>query len=84
MSILTKEVDVKVNGKTIDYYKSLGYEVPMKKASESYCKKTGKEFIYDLSKTFKVKVDDLQKGSNIKIDVLCDYCCEDVLTMAYD
>lgn len=84
MPILTKEVEIKVNGKTVDYYKSLGYEIPMKKASKSYYKKTKKEFIYDLDKTFKVKVDDLQKGSNIKIDVLCDYCHKEILSMTYD
>jgi very-short-patch-repair endonuclease len=37
-----------------------------------------------LSKLLTVKINDLQKRSNVKIDVLCDYCCEEILTMTYD
>ena len=83
MPILTKEVEVKVNGKTIKYYENLGYEIPTKPASHNG-RSVKKEFVYDFSKTFKVKVDDLQPNSDIKIDVLCDYCHKEVLTMKRD
>lgn len=84
MPILTKEVKVKANSMTIKYYEELGYEIPMKKSSKEYYRRTGKEFCYDLGKTFIVKVDDLQKGSDVKIDVLCDYCRKEILTLTYD
>ena len=84
MPILTKEVEVKVNSKTIKHYESLGYKIPIKKASHNVYKTTGKEYVYDFSKTFIVKIDDLQKNSDIKIDVLCDYCHKETLTMTYD
>lgn len=83
MPILTKEVNVKVNSKTIKYYESLGYKIPMKKASYNVRKTTGKEYVYDFSKTFIVKIDDLQKNSDIKIEVLCDYCHKEIFTMTY-
>lgn len=81
--LLTKEVEVKVNSYTVDYYKSLGYEIPMKKATESTRKKYKKDFVYDFSKTIIVQIQDLQMGSHIKVDVLCDYCKKNVITMKY-
>lgn len=33
--------------------------------------------------TVVVKVEDLQSGSNVKIQYLCDYCKEEVITIAY-
>lgn len=82
--ILTKEVDVRVNSKTVKYYESLGYNIPKKIASYNVRKTTGKEYVYDCSKTFLVKIEDLQKNSDIKIDVLCDYCNKEIITMTYD
>jgi hypothetical protein len=32
MPILTKEVEVRVNSKTIEHYQSLGYKIPTKKS----------------------------------------------------
>ena len=34
MSLIEKEVEVRLNGNNIEYYKSLGYEIPMKKATK--------------------------------------------------
>ena len=82
--ILTKEAEVKVNGKTIKYYESLGYNIPTKKASYNVHKTTGKDYVYDLNKTFTVKIKDLQKNSEVKIEALCDYCNKEILTMTYD
>lgn len=64
MPILTKEVEIKLWGKTVKYYNNLGYE--------------GKH-----GDIISVKVEDLSKGSNVKIKYLCDYCKEEVLTIVY-
>ena len=47
--LLTKEVEVKVNSSTIKHYESLGYQIPMRKASKSIFQHTGREFAYDLN-----------------------------------
>lgn len=83
MPVLTKEVEVKINSKTVKYYESLGYDIPMKKASDSHYKRYGKEFMYDFGKTIVVDTNDLTKGSNIEIEVLCDSCMETVMTVPY-
>lgn len=62
--ILTKEVKVKLWGKTVKYYNDLGYDG-----------KRGDVIV--------VKVEDLPKGSNVKIKYLCDYCEEEILTIVY-
>lgn len=64
MPILTKEVEIKLWGKTVKYYNDLGYR--------------GKH-----GDVITVKVEDLQNGSNVKIQYLCDYCEKEVITMAY-
>ena len=64
MGIITKEVEIKLWGRTAKYYNNLGYN--------------GKH-----GDIITVKVEDLQKGSNVKIQYLCDYCKKEVLTMAY-
>ena len=82
--LLTKEVEVKVNTYTIKYYESLGYQIPMRRASKSTFRRTGRELAYDLSNTFTVKVSDLPKRSNVKIDVICDCCGEVVNDIVYE
>lgn len=74
MPIITKEVEIKVNPKNVDYYKLLGYEIPMRKASKSTWYKHKKEFVYDTGKTIIVKTKDLPSNSNIKVCVKCDVC----------
>jgi very-short-patch-repair endonuclease len=81
--LLTKEVEIKVNGATASYYKSLGYEIPMRKASKSYYDRTKKEFVYDTSKTIVVKVSDLPKYSEICVNVLCDMCKKNITPVRY-
>lgn len=83
MGIITKEVEIKVNGYTAGYYESLGYKVPTKRASKSTYERYKKEFVYDTSKTITVKVNDLPKNSEIHIDVLCDMCNKSVASMRY-
>lgn len=83
MGIITKEVEVKINGFTAKHYESLGYEIPMKKASKLTYEKYKKEFVYDTNKTIIVKVNDLLKNSGAYVDVLCDVCNETVVSMKY-
>lgn len=63
--LLTKEVEVKVWGKTVKHFNALGYNV-----------KHG-----DI---ITVKVDDLPKGSKVKIKVVCDFCGEERYISYYD
>lgn len=81
--LLTQEVEIKVRPYTLEHYKSLGYEIPMKKSSKSYFNKTGKEYVYDLSKPILVKVKDLSSGSHAKVEALCDYCQKEVVSLSY-
>lgn len=62
--LLTKEVNIKPNGKVINHYRNKGYDVK-------------------LNELIKVKIEDLTKGSHIKVDVLCDYCQENICHIPY-
>lgn len=64
MPILTKEVKVKLWGKSTKYYNDLGYE--------------GKH-----GDIIVVNVNDLPDGSNYKIEYLCDYCEDKIITIVY-
>lgn len=83
MGIITKEIEVKVNGYTAGYYESLGYRMPTRKASKSTYEKCNKEFVYDTSKTIAVRVNDLPKNSDSHVDVLCDMCNINIMSMRY-
>ena len=74
--ILTKEVEMRVHGSNIKYYESLGYELPKRKASKIVYRRTGKEYVHDLGKTFLVKIEDLPPKSHAMISAMCDYCNE--------
>lgn len=82
--LLTKEVEVKLNGYNVNHYKNLGYDIPMKKASPEYKRKHKKEYVYDFSKPIIVSIEDLQSGSRAEVSVLCDYCNNEVLHMTYN
>lgn len=62
--LLTKEVKVIPSGKSIQYYRNLGYDA---------------KYLKPLT----VKIEDLQKNSDIKIQYLCDYCCKEILNIRY-
>lgn len=80
--LLTKEVEVEVSGRAYKYYANLGYEIP-----KYYNKNKNKYFIKKGTK-IKVQIEDLQLGSRIPVDYLCDYCLENgiktVLTNEYN
>ena len=81
--LLTEEVKIRVSPKTIDHYLSLGYKIPMKRASESYSRIYHKEYVYDFSIPITVNIKDLTKGCSVEVSVLCDYCQEEIITMTY-
>lgn len=84
MGIISTEAEVKVNSFNVEYYKSLGYQIPMKKASESYFKRYGKEYIYDFSKVIIVKIEDLQEGSHALVHVECDMCKNNEMDVQFE
>ena len=65
MGLISKYVYVELIGNNIKYYESLGYNIPKHKDEKGRIKiKRGTKI--------KVKVEDLQKWSNIKVKVKCD------------
>ena len=81
--ILTKEVEIKLNSNTVKHYESLGYEIPRKEASKSYKKIYHKEYVYDFNTPIKVKVEHLTKGSKASVEILCDICLKNTMTVVY-
>ena len=73
--LLTKEVSVKVaNNK--EYYKRLGYDVGER------IDKYGRLSI-PKNQVVSVKVSDLSSGSRAAVEVLCDYCCQEIKKVPY-
>ena len=71
--LTTKEVEVRLNGNNVNYYKQLGYDIPMRKASESM-KYQGFDYVTDFTKSIIVKIEDLPLHSSVLVDSTCDYC----------
>lgn len=61
---MTKEVEIKPSGKSIQYYKDKGYDVKWRQP-------------------LVVKVEDLPRGSSVKLEVLCDFCKKEKRTITY-
>ena len=68
MGLISTEVEVNLYGKVIDYYDSLGYEIP-----RVYDKIKRKDVVR-LGTTIMVKIEDLSCGSHIPVKVKCDGC----------
>lgn len=79
MGLITKEVEIKVGGHS-SYYENLGYDVPKHKVKIS--KEHPNGYAFTLNEKFTVKVKDLLKGSNIKVEVSCD-CCGKIKSLMY-
>lgn len=73
MGIITKEVEVRLNGNNVNYYKKLGYDIPMKEAGKSM-KYQGFDYVTDFKKLILVKIKDLPLNSSVLIESTCDYC----------
>ena len=81
--LLTKETKLKLHPTNIEYLKSLGYEIPMRPASEAVRKAHHKDFVYDIGGTIAVKTEDLPPNSQAEVDVLCDYCGVEIIHTSY-
>lgn len=68
MSVITKTIQINLHPKMAKYYESLGYTIPRyyNIQNRDYMVKRGTKII--------VSVKDLPKGSNIKIETICDFC----------
>lgn len=75
MGLISTEVEVILNGSNIKYYENLGYEIPR------YNNVNNKLVVKKRTK-IKVKISDLQKNSNVYVDVKCD-CCNKEYSMKY-
>lgn len=65
--MITEEtVEILLYGRNIKYYEKLGYNLPKVKKKYGNC--------VPRNTRIKVKIKDLQKGSNIKIPLKCDLC----------
>lgn len=64
--LLTKEVEILLHSKNIQYYENLGYEIPRYKNRNGMVVRKGTKII--------VKVEDLSMGSHAEVEVLCDQC----------
>ena len=76
MGLISTEVEVNLYGKVIDYYDSLGYEIPR------YFNKANNREMVKRGTKIKIKVKDLMPQSMVKVDVDCD-CCKKEYTMNY-
>ena len=83
MGLISKTTEVRLVKNNVEYYKNLGYEIPMREASKSTKLNLKKDYVYDTTKTITVKVEDLPNGSHALVEVLCDYCKNSVITMTY-
>jgi len=73
--LLTKEVEVTLGARNINYYEELGYKIPREKNKRGKISALFGEIII-------VKITDLPKNSNVNIKVQCDYCNK-IITKKY-
>lgn len=74
--LVSEEVEVTLSGRTIGYYENLGYEIPRRIDSRG-------RLLFIKGSQIIVKVNDLPKTSNQKVQVLCDYCHETIMNKEY-
>lgn len=67
MCLLNTEVMIGINSSNVKYYENLGYIIP--KHLDSH-----KKMRYKNGTKINVKIDDLQHGSGVKLDAMCDNC----------
>lgn len=82
MGIITKEVEVRLNGNNVNYYRQLGYDIPMREASRAM-KYQGFDYVADFKKSIFVKIEDVPKNSKALIESTCDYCGKPKPIMRY-
>ncbi len=67
MGLITKEVEVTINNKTVSHYKNLRYEIPTYKNNKN-------KLSFAIGEKIKINVEDLLNSSGVKVDVQCDNC----------
>lgn len=78
--IKEKFVDVKVNQMNCSWYREKGYELPTKQVQTYYTNKDGEKrkngykTRIAMGEIIRVKVEDLQPGSNVLITIICPNC----------
>lgn len=82
MGILTKEVEIRLNGNNVNYYRRLGYDIPVREAGKAM-KSKGVDYVADFSKSIIVQIEDLPLNSKAIIETSCDYCGERKPLMKY-
>lgn len=66
--LLDKVYEIRVNSRNVKHYENLGYEIPKRLGKDK------KKMVYATGEYFLVNINDIQKQSNIQVDVTCDYC----------
>lgn len=75
MGLLTKEVEIKLNGNNIRYFEDLGYEIPR-------IKNKWYNVTVPNGTTIMVKTEHLKPCSSVLVDIECD-CCKKVQNLSY-
>jgi len=70
--LLTKELEIKLNGKKIKHYESLGYNLPKHKTRDG--------MTVPKNATIIVRIEDIPKNSHVDVQIKCDYCGKVYLT----
>lgn len=79
MGLLTKEIEVRVANQNASYYENLGYKIPR------YYNKNQCRYLIKKGTTITVKIEDLNLGSQSKVQVECDKChqVKDIMYCAF-
>lgn len=67
MGLITKEIEVVLNGSNIARYENLGYSIPRYKNKQN-------KLSVKMGTKITVKVADLSEGSSVGVDIQCDGC----------
>ena len=65
--LLTKEVNLQINGRNVKHLEEKGYLIPKILDNRG-------RYVTPKGTYLNVKVEDLTKGSSAKVEVSCDYC----------
>ncbi|WP_187118797.1 zinc-ribbon domain-containing protein [Bacillus marasmi] len=77
MAILEKEVEIVLAGRTMKYFENLGYSIPRRIDNRGRTRTPKGTKIW-------VKVEHLQKGSDVKLTKICDDCGIQIPNQKYD
>lgn len=76
MGLITKEVEVKLNSKNIEYYENLGYEI------HRYYNENNRKWCVKRKSTLTVNINDLKENAMYNVQVSCD-CCDKLLNIPF-